>query len=153
MMPSGADCGVTMGGRPGRSTTDELLSEAAGLAEAVRDLLLVAGTSRPAGVAASVARLRRAAKVGELATLLGYAVAWLLTRKAVETGELTAAEGSAPSRRLATLAPVMLPPSAADDRLGRRLAELDGRVRALHSRLARLDRLLDREDGGAADSR
>ena len=83
--------------------------------------------------------LRRVAFACEslkVTTRLMHIIAWLLTQRAVETGELTPREALDPSRRLGT-APVtdkalltQLPPSAA----GLIAASID-----LHRRVARLD--------------
>lgn len=126
--------------RPGRSTTDELLAETVRLATRVRGALLADAASDRS---TALRRLQQVAKVGELTALLGYCVAWLLVRKAVETGELSAAEGRADERRLGALPTPGLAAPSLEAMVGRELALLDVRVRALHARLARLDRLLD----------
>ena len=146
MMTGGEVTTATPATRARRSTTDELLAEAVGLARAVRELLVADGGREAACGVAPLGRLERAAKVGELTALLGFSVAWLLTRKAVETGELSAAEGRAADRRLDDIQPVAMAPPTSGDWLGRSLVELDGGVRALHARLARLDRTLDQSD-------
>lgn len=121
------------------STTDALLLEAAGLAQRARDVLNGEALAR----AATMQRLHQVTKVGELATLLGYCISWLFARKAVEAGELSAEAARDTAWRLAGMAPAptdatALGPSA------QQLLELERRVRGLHCRLARLDRLLDR---------
>ncbi len=126
--------------RPRRSTTDELLAETVRLATRVRGALVadVAADRR-----AALRRLQQVAKVGELTAMLGYCVAWLLVRKAVEAGELSAAEGRADARRLGAMPSSALAAAPLEAIVGPELAALDASVRALHARLARLDRLLD----------
>lgn len=123
-----------------RSTTDELLAETVRLATRVRGAL---GADVAADRRAALRRLQQVAKVGELTALLGYCVAWLLVRKAVEAGELSAAEGRDDARRLGAMPSLALAGAPLDAIVGAELAALDGAVRALHARLARLDRLLD----------
>lgn len=127
-------------GRQRRSTTDELLAETVDLALQVRDCLLAEPDDDRSS---ALRRLRRAAKIGELTATLGHCVAWLLVRKAVESGELSAEEGRADERRLGIVPPVPGIGPDLEAAVGLDLAELDEQVRALHARLARLDRLLD----------
>ncbi len=126
--------------RPGRSTTDELLVETVRLATAVRGLAPEADSVDRRD---ALRRLWQVAKVGELTAILGYCVAWLLVRKAVEWGELSPAEGRADERRLGVVPAAARAGGRLEAVVGAELAELDARVKALHARLARLDRLLD----------
>lgn len=144
MLETGKAPVAAMGRRAGRSTTDELLAEALVLAESLRSThqLMSVLSLEP------LARLEVAAKQGELTALIGFAVAWLYGRKAVENGELDSETARSEAWRLGQMAPVALDAGAAGP-LGRRLAELDRAVRALHDRLARLDRLLDARQGGS----
>jgi hypothetical protein len=131
---------VAVMSRPGRSTTDELLVETVRLANAVRGLVPEADSVDRRD---ALRRLWQVAKVGELTAILGYCVAWLLVRKAVEVGELSVAEGRADERRLG-MVPARAPAGfSLEAVVGAELAALDARVKALHARLARLDRLLD----------
>ena len=122
--------------RPRRSTTDELLAETVRLATRVRGALVadVAPDRR-----AALRRLQQVAKVGELTALLGYCVAWLLARKAVAAGELSAAEGRADTRRLGAMPALVIAGADIGAVVGAKLAALVGAVRALHARLAQLD--------------
>ena len=123
-----------------RSTTDQLLAQTVQLATEVRGTLVAAPAGDRAG---ALRRLRQVAKIGELTALLGYCVAWLLVRKAVETGELTPEEGCSDERRLGAMAPLPGIGPDLETAVGPDLADLDQEVRALYARLARLDRLLD----------
>jgi regulator of CtrA degradation len=138
-METGEEATTASGAAARRSATDALLAEATALARALRLLMLEPPRGSPL---APLHRLQRVARQGELCALLGHAIAWLLTRKAVEAGELSVAEACLPGRRLGTVPEVAVDPAA----LGQGLADLDARVRALHARLARLDRLLDRAE-------
>ena len=126
--------------RPRRSTTDELLAETVRLAVRVRAAFVADGAPDRR---AALRRLQQVAKVGELTALLGYCVAWLLVRKAVEAGELSDAEGRTDERRLGAMPALALAGPNLEAVVGPELATLDAAVRALHARLARLDHLLD----------
>ena len=127
-----------------RSTTDELMAETVQLAAAVRSCLVACPVAGPTGdPAAALGRLRQVAKLGELTALIGYGVAWLLVRKAVEAGELSPEEGRADERRLGATPPLAGIGPYLEAAVGPDLAGLDAQVRALHARLVRLDRLLD----------
>jgi hypothetical protein len=126
--------------RPGRSTTDELLVETVRLATALQGL---APDADSVDRRDALRRLCQVAKVAELTAILGYCVAWLLVRKAVELGELSSAEGRADERRLGVVPATARAGERLEAAVGAELAELDARVKALHARLARLDRLLD----------
>jgi len=130
---------LTNPARHPRSTTDQLLAQTVRLATEVRGALVA---DPAADRDAALRRLRQVAKIGELTALLGYCVAWLLVRKAVETGELSPAEGRADERRLGAMPPLAGIGRDLEEAVGPELAELDAEVRALHARLARLDRLL-----------
>jgi len=123
-----------------RSTTDQLLAQTVQLATEVRGTLVADPTADRGG---ALRRLRQIAKIGELTALLGYCVAWLLVRKAVETGELTPEEGRADERRLGAMPPLVGIGPDLEAAVGPELADLDEEVRALHARLSRLDQLLD----------
>jgi len=123
-----------------RSTTDQLLAQTVELATEVRGALVADPT---ADRGAALRRLRQVAKIGELTALLGYCVAWLLVRKAVETGELTPEQGCSDERRLGAMSPLPGIGPDLEAAVGPDLADLDAQVRAFYARLARLDRLLD----------
>ena len=131
---------LTTRAQPRRSTIDRLLAQTVELATEVRGTLIADPMADRGG---ALRRLRRVAKIGELTALLGYCVAWLLVRKAVETGELTAEEGRADERRLGALPPLVGIGADLEAAVGPELADLDEAVRALHARLSRLDQLLD----------
>lgn len=89
------------------------------------------------------ARLEITLETTRLTAMLTSAVAWLMVRQAVGTGELTAAEACRPEHRLAggdvaiTEHPgVAMPPM---------LDSLHARCRALYARVARLDELVARD--------
>lgn len=137
MAETGEALATTVVARCRRSTTDELLAEALALAERLRQVVL-----EPAPELAHAARLQLVAKQGELVSLIGFCVAWLYARKAVETGELDAEEARDEAWRLGAIAPVAVDLAAIGPE-AHSLAELDAAVRGLHERLGRLDRLLD----------
>lgn len=87
-----------------------------------------------------LARLVLSCESLKVTTRLMHAVAWLLTQRAVEAGEIGPDEARAPSRRLGTDA------SSDADALARLPADAVALIRAsedLHRRVARLDAALD----------
>ena len=81
-----------------RSIVDLLLEEAISLAEDTRDYMLSKGSAR--GTDASLDRMCESAELGRITSRLGFSIAWLLARKAIQAGELTQAEGRDDDRRL-----------------------------------------------------
>ncbi|WP_375285653.1 DUF1465 family protein [Sphingomonas sp.] len=115
--------------------TDSLYMEAMLLADEARSYFDEAGKGDREGLS-PLDRVAFSCESLKVTTRLMHIIAWLLTQRAVETGELTPREALDPSRRLGT-APVtdkalltQLPPSAA----GLIAASID-----LHRRVARLD--------------
>jgi regulator of CtrA degradation len=115
--------------------TDSLYMEAMLLADEARSYFDEAGKGDREGLS-PLDRVAFSCESLKVTTRLMHIIAWLLTQRAVETGELTPREALDPSRRLGT-APVtdkalltQLPPAAA----GLIAASID-----LHRRVARLD--------------
>jgi len=79
----------------------------------------------------------------KVTTRLMHVVAWLLTRRAVEAGEIDALEARALSRRLG-IAPVSEP--AAVEQLPALARSLVDASADLYARVARLDQEIDREE-------
>jgi regulator of CtrA degradation len=122
------------------ASVDPLLDDVLAIAGETRAYLLAAGGA-PSPGAPALAPLYEAAELSRVSARLGYCAAWLLTRRAVQAGELSSEEALAPHWRLegqtvcgdgaVTLAPL---PS--------RLVELGERSLAVYRRVERLDRNL-----------
>jgi regulator of CtrA degradation len=119
---------------------DRTYHEAVDLLTQLRDYLAV--PQRELVSPRPVDSLNVALETTRLTAMLTSAVAWLLVRKAVGSGEMTPVEAAKPEHRLAgsvvalTEHPgVALPP---------RLDALHARCRALYARVARLDELVAR---------
>lgn len=126
----------------GVAMLDGLFNETLLLAHRARAYVAESGRPHEAGEAPLVP-LIEACELSRLSARLGFCVAWLLARRAVHEGELTAEEAARPDWRLehsavclddGTQAPGELPPA---------LAEMLEQSRALYVRVARLDRRLD----------
>ncbi|MBB4084968.1 DUF1465 family protein [Sphingomonas carotinifaciens] len=119
-----------------RRLTEGLYSEAMLLADEARSYFDLGGRGDRDGLA-PVQRVAFSCEALKLTTRLMHVIAWLLTQRAVDAGELSAADACAPTRRLGD-APVTD---------GDMLATMPPRARGLvatsidlHRRVARLDR-------------
>ena len=81
-----------------RSIVDLLLEEAVSLAEDTRDYMLSKRAEPRNG--AGLDRLCESAELGRITSRLGFSIAWLLARKAVQAGELTREQGREDDQRL-----------------------------------------------------
>lgn len=92
------------GGRPSvmhRRLVNALYTEALLIADEARDLFDTCGRDEPE----PLVRVGIACEALKVTTRLMQVVAWLLTQRAVDAGELTVAEALHPSRRLGTPPP------------------------------------------------
>lgn len=124
---------------------DALYREAVGLAEAARGYL-DSGPARDARDPA--AHLAVARETTRLVSRLGYSLAWLLARQAVQAGEITPEDAARGERwRLGGRSVCLAGDGDPEGRLPHELAELLGRSDGLYRRLDRLDRQLERPPG------
>ena len=91
---------------------------------------------------ATLAPLHEAAELSRVSARLGYCTAWLLTRRAVQAGELSREEAVEPRWRLEGQEVCTRPPLDAGQ-LPERLLALSERSLAVYRRVERLDRQLD----------
>lgn len=126
---------------------DKTYKEAFALLLEARDYVAAAPTRDRAPHADIWDRALIAVETMRLTARLGHVMAWLLARRAVHAGELTAAEAARPPYALErdeTLTAAV----AAPDALPARLESLRSRSERLYVRVARLDELARR--GGIA---
>jgi regulator of CtrA degradation len=127
---------------------DALQGEVRRLAEAARDYLAAARIDGGGAGVDPVRQLAVTCEATRLVSRLGFCLAWLLARRAVQSGELTGeAAASDPSWRLGgreTCLAERTSDPATTAALPRGLAELLERSGDLYRRVERLDRGLDR---------
>lgn len=124
-----------------RRLRDALYAEAMLLADEARGYFDAPGKADSAGLD-PIAKVRFSCEALKVTTRLLHAVAWLLTRRAVDAGEIAPAEAQLPSRRLG-IAPETEEEAFAlmpDRAQGLMAASID-----LYRRVAHLDRALDQE--------
>lgn len=129
-----------------RRLRDRLYAEAMLLADEARGYFDEPGRLDGAGLD-PLTRVRFACESLKVTTRLLHAVSWLLTRRAVDAGELAPAEARLPSRRL----------GSAPEEDGEAAAAMPERARALieasvelYRRVERLDRALDEDAASPA---
>jgi regulator of CtrA degradation len=127
----------------GVAMLDGLLNETLRLALQARAYIAESGRPDAGGDEASLTPLVEACELSRLAARLGFCVAWLLARRAVHEGELTADEASGPGWRLEGRAICLDTGSEAPGELPPALVDMLEQSRALYLRVARLDRRLD----------
>ncbi len=130
--------------RPGeRDLLGALLEETLELARRTRDLLEAeaARDRQRSGAPPVPAELERAVRTGRIATRLSACMAWLLARRAVGAGELSADRARGEAWRLLPLEGDFweAPETEEEETLGR----LAVRAERLYARVRRLDRSLD----------
>ena len=82
-----------------------------------------------------------------LTARLSEVIAWLLTQRAVQVGELTREEAAQPAHRLSRKAPFAHADDATEAQLPPRLRELMDESHRLYRRVARLDDMLGKAEG------
>ncbi len=135
---------MALGERRGeRDLLDALFEETLEIARRTRDLMEQQAARQPhrTGPQPVLAELERAVRTGRIATRLSACMAWLLARRAVGAGELSADRARDEAWRLLRLEGDFweAPEAGEEDRLGRLAAQAE----RLYARIRRLDRSLD----------
>ncbi|MFW5835100.1 MAG: DUF1465 family protein [Pseudomonadota bacterium] len=123
LQPSATDT-AHMKGVVAADFVDRLLAEAAGLAEATRDVVTERQDRTPSGLD----RLRDQVEIGRLATCLAHCVGWLLEQKAVAAGEIERATHPPLEEVLDQLHPDPLAISPCVVDVGQRVRAFAGRI-------------------------
>ncbi len=82
-----------------------------------------------------------------LTARLSEVIAWLLTQRAVQAGEMTREEAARPDHRLSRKPPVACADATVEARLPPRLRDLMEESHRLYRRVARLDDMLGKAEG------